>query len=280
MLNSLPVADKRIIVPYVHCDYSEIGVRFQQMPYELKYSSRLLKTGKNYQNSLNEIQDNHRISSAGEEAVMHILYRTLYDVFNSVSRHEELTSKSRSEIREIYRNYAFTDLEECAIEFLFDCNSNAFDDLMGKNDRNWYPFQLTSSFLRTPLDEKNPEKPDYVDGCGKKYWLREYGDGNQILFKTLVPEGNGRIVPETDDLSGVMNLVTGIPYETVEPSNINRHTIGFGFNPSNRGDVVIGRRTIFRDNHRIFYIDANYSRSIELQNAGIRMVSEVGKEIN
>ena len=161
-------------------------------------------------------------------------------------------------------------------------HAKVFDDLFARN--GWYAWQWTDTFLRVPPGKSNPEKPDYIDSQGRKYWAREFGNGSEVVGIVYVPEGSGRVVPKTQDLFDVWDPITGLPRVTSGSQNDMKHenhTIHFWFNPeprkdskSGHQDVAVGRGGDWRHDggDRCFGVDADYARSDAGSGGGFRPV--------
>ncbi|MAG35041.1 MAG: hypothetical protein CL878_02150 [Dehalococcoidia bacterium] len=106
-----------------------------------------------------------------------------------------------------------------------------------------FTWQWTSTALRVPEDRTNPLHPDHRDEQGRAYWIRQVVVGDEVVGEVYVPEGNGRLVAEWDE-------VYGLPAVTVENTQDAQqaHTTHFWFEPyppvdrrADRRDIAVGR---------------------------------------
>ncbi len=163
-----------MVIPAVSSSYNDLGVKYKHRDYKIYYANQLLRTREHYYHSKLGIPSGMRMSKASEGlAIQHSL---------------ELAGKDPRK-------------------------SPVFNDLFARGPDKIYVQELTETFLRVPKDKKNPDKPDYIDPkTGYKYWAREVGNGSEVEGIIYVPEGNGRLVAEWDE-------VFGIPRVTVENQN-------------------------------------------------------------
>ena len=109
-----------------------------------------------------------------------------------------------------------TAAEETAIQLAIERDgkdsrkAKVFDDLFGRNNDSWYAWQWTETGLRVPKGH-DPNKYE-TDSQGRKYWPRIVLIGDREVGEVLVPEGNGRVVVEWDEVFGLAKITEDIPY--------------------------------------------------------------------
>lgn len=151
-----------------------------------------------------------------------------------------------------------------------------FNDLFGRKDCTWDAWQWTDTGLRVPKGW-DPTKYE-TDSKDRKYWAREVLIGDKVAGEILVPEGNGRVVVEWDE-------VFGIPRATMDINWPHSHyTTHFWFKAkpsegkvSGYQDVAVGRRNGWRRDEveRCLAVDANFARSDAVLGAGFRPVLHI-----
>ena len=148
-----------------------------------------------------------------------------------------------------------------------------FDDLFGRNDSHVRIWQWTETGLRVPAG-RDPNKYE-TDRQGRKYWARKLLLGDEVVGEILVPEGNGRVVAEWDEVSGLPSVTENIDFPH------NPYTTHLWFNPnpskdskSGHQDVAVGRRSLWlRDeDERCLDVDAGFARSDASSHDGFRPV--------
>ncbi|MBI4167737.1 MAG: hypothetical protein HY515_02155 [Candidatus Aenigmarchaeota archaeon] len=149
----------------------------------------------------------------------------------------------------------------------------AFDDLFGRNDSHWYAWQWTKTGLRVPNGQDPTEYE--TDRQGRKYWVREVLAGNEVVGKIPVPEGNGRVVVEWDEVFGIPRATKEIGWPH------RRYTTHFRFNPnpkkddtSGHYDVAVGRRSGWPHDvmDRCLVVSADFERSLANSDDGFRTI--------
>jgi len=151
---------------------------------------------------------------------------------------------SKAEIPEGLR--MSTAAEELAIQLALERADNdprkakAFDDLFAKDNDKIYMWQWTETGLRVPKGRKADAYE--TDAQGRRYHPRIVLIGDQEVGEILVPEGNGRVAVEWDEVFGLPRVTEDIAYPH-EP-----HTTHFWFNStpdkdskSGNYDVAVGR---------------------------------------
>jgi hypothetical protein len=149
-----------------------------------------------------------------------------------------------------------------------------FNDLFARNVDKIYIWQWTETGLRVPKGRRAGKYE--TDTQGRKYWIREVLEGDKVVGEILVPEGDGRLVAEWDE-------VFGIPRVTVENQDFphNPYTTHFWFNAtpnkdstSGHYDVAVERRSYWHHDvdERCLDVDADYRRLDAYSNAGFRLV--------
>ncbi|MBI2583241.1 MAG: hypothetical protein HYW25_01115 [Candidatus Aenigmarchaeota archaeon] len=140
-------------------------------------------------------------------------------------------------------------------------NAEVFNDLFARNEEKYYAWQWTETGLRVPKGRK-PDAYE-TDAQGRKYWQRILLIGDQEIGDFPVPEGNGMVIVEWDEVSGLPRVTEQIAYPH-EP-----YTTHFWFNPnpdkdklSGHYDVAIGRRGAWPHgvDARCLSVDASYGR--------------------
>jgi len=184
---------------------------------------------------------------------------------------------SKAEIPEGYR--MSTAAEELAIQLALEREgkdprkSEVFNDLFARGPDKIYMWQWTETGLRMPKG-RDPKSYE-TDPQGRKYWVRMLLIGDEEQGEVMVPEGGGRIVPYTEDLSDVWDEVSGLPRVTAESGNeYDNHTTHFWFNP-NMEEGAVGRWGIWlHDGGRegCLRVDAHYGRSGVDSRGGFRLV--------
>ncbi|MFH0889874.1 MAG: hypothetical protein V1836_01890 [Candidatus Aenigmatarchaeota archaeon] len=148
-----------------------------------------------------------------------------------------------------------------------------FNDLFVINDSYWRVWQWTATGLRIPKG-RDPTKYE-TDAKGRKYWAREVLIGKDVIGEILVPEGNGRVAVEWDEVFGLPKTTDNIDFPH------KPYTTHFWFNqtPSKDGksghyDVAVGRRGFWlRDVDRgCLAVNALYARSDAGSDDGFRPV--------
>ncbi|HLC76691.1 MAG TPA: hypothetical protein VJH04_00650 [archaeon] len=290
-----PEVKEKMIVPAVSSDYPRLVASYKHGGYEVDYANPLVRTGKNYHNSKAEIPEGLRMSTAGEELAIQLKYEKVANILRRIDEHEIL-GKPPGQVADVLRNLAKEDDRE-AISYVFGMESEAmqsvyeqnkgvltidprnakvFDDLFARGQDKIYMWQWTETFLRVPRGRQNPDKPDYVDSNGRKYWAREFGNGNEVVGVVYVPEGNGRLVAELDEVSGV-------PQVTIEDRKLPHkpYNTHFWFDPtpaldrtSGHRDVAVARRCSWlRDEGGgCLCVTADFGRSDAYSDDGFRPV--------
>ena len=237
---------EKLTVPVAISFYPGLAV-YRHSGYEIEYSPKIEITGKNYHDSKAQLTDGTKFSKAADELAIQLGY-------------EKAGIDPRSK------------------------KAKAFNDIFGRNKEKIYAWQWTDTFLRIPSNKLNPEKPDYIDKHGRKFWAREWGLDNEIYGVVYIPEGGGRVVPKTKDFLDVYDLITGLPRITSDNENdmkYENHTLHFRFNSkpskdskSGHYDVAVGRRSDWRraEDERCLYVSAYYERSYSDSRDGFRPV--------
>lgn len=214
----IPKTDRKLVVPVASSSYPELGI-YGHGEYKIKNTLHFTRTpDMSYYQIKGQLPAGYRMSTAGEELDIEL---DLKRIFKDLSKEKIFDEPPINEYCAGYR--------------------------MGL-----YIWQCTETFLRVPKGKQNPDKPDYTDSRGRKYWAREFGNGNGVIGVVYVPEGNGRIVPKTNDTFDVWDRVTGLPRVTSD-SDIDKNrkydSVRFFFNvtpnkddTSGHCDVSVGRR--------------------------------------
>jgi hypothetical protein len=175
------------------------GAAYKSDGYIIKHSPTLTRTGKNYYDSLKEIPDRFRIST-----------------FRISTATEELAIQLA--------------LEKAGED---PRKAKVFDDLFGRNNNGWYAWQWTLTGLRVPKDYRADKHEK--DTQGRIHYLRIVLIGDEEVGEILVPEGDGRVVVEWDE-------VFGLPKTTEEMDwPHNPYTTHFWFDPSPSKDEKSGQ---------------------------------------
>ncbi|MBI4177057.1 MAG: hypothetical protein HY516_01710, partial [Candidatus Aenigmarchaeota archaeon] len=134
-------------------------------------------------------------------------------------------------------------------------------------------WQWTETGLRVPKG-RDPRKYE-TNGQGEKYWVRELLIGSDTVGEILVPEGNGRVVVEWDEVSGLPRVTEDIafphkPYTTHFWFNVNPGKDGV----SGYQDVAVERRSGWLHDvaEWCLDVDASYARSDADSDGGFRPV--------
>lgn len=248
MTIAMPEHDRKLAVPAASSYCPELGVTHRLGGYVLDYATRLVMSGFDYYSLRRNVPSG--ISTAAEELALQLPYETVCLV--GLLADKRLLAGSPDEAKSALLNCARTDYERAAVEHVFEAEkklvtdpklAKVFDDLFARGPDEKRLFQTTDTFLRVPAGKQNPAKPDCADSKGRKSWAREFGIGNEVIGVVYVPEGDGRVVPVTNDLLGVWDQVTGLPRVTEDDYPINpTFTTRFWFNPYPRKDEISGYR--------------------------------------
>ncbi len=161
------------------------AIKFTRPSYEIRTSSRLVKTGASYYDSLKLLPDGIRFSTAAEE----------------LSAQLDLEAQGKDPRQpDLYKS-------------LFDGNGGVS-----------YQWVLTLTGLRIP-DGVKPGEHDVRNG--RKYFVRQVLEGDEVVGEVDVPEGGGERVVTS------WNEFLGIPAETSDRSEdmkLEKHTTHFYFN--------------------------------------------------
>ena len=265
-----PETMERLVMQPASSSYPSLGVTYRHPRHEIEYSAALVRTGKSYYDSKESIPIEHSMRTA------------------PIS---DAGSQTLERIPTILRKYRMsTAAEELAIQLGLERagqdprKAGVFDDLFGRNDSHVYIWQWTATGLRVPKG-RDPNKYE-TDRQGRKYWVREFLIGNNTVGVVLVPEGNGRVAVEWDEVSGLPRVTEDISFPH------NPYTTHFWFNPnsaedsrSKNKDVAVGRWSGWHHDggDRCFGVAANCARSNADSLDGFRPVrgslSEIEKEI-
>ncbi|MBI3413205.1 MAG: hypothetical protein HY051_03940 [Candidatus Aenigmarchaeota archaeon] len=171
---SNPEIMEKLVMQPVSSSYPTLGSSYSHKGHQIEYAPRLVRTGKNYYKSRGGIPKGERMSTAAEELAIQL------------------------------------GMEKAGID---PRTAEVFYDLFARNESHvyiWrnelpvYIWQLTETGLRVPKG-CDPHKYE-TNGQGDKYWVRELLIGNNAIGEILVPEGNGRVVVEWDELSGLPSV--------------------------------------------------------------------------
>jgi len=114
---TLPETTEKLVLSPVSSSYVDIG-DYKHSGYSINFSPILIRTGKNYSDSRQEIPEGLRMSTAGEELAIQL----------GLERARRNPRKAKE-----------------------------FDDLFGRNDEGWYAWQWTETGLRVPKG-RDPDK--------------------------------------------------------------------------------------------------------------------------
>ncbi len=277
----LPRLEERLIVPAVSFRYPEIRLRYNLCGYEVNHTQKLVLSGRNhdYYYSKNKLPKEYRMSTAREELAIQMNYEKFENLLKRAMQDKKDMNVGINSVyaaKSILNSYTVDRREEEAIKYvlsvegidalidnLYPKKAKVFENLF---TRGWQKkmWQRTETFLRIPKGKDDPREPDYIDSKGQKYWLREIGNGSEIEDMIYVPEGNGRLVAE-------WNEVFGIPSVTIEDQEWphDPYKTHFWFNTSPHLDDKSGYRdvAIWRINDRhphvgetCLAVDASFSR--------------------
>ncbi|MBI1972063.1 MAG: hypothetical protein HYS53_02070 [Candidatus Aenigmarchaeota archaeon] len=240
-----PEIVERLTLQPASSSYPGIGT-YERAGHTINYSSGLTRTGKSYYDSKSSIPAGYRMSTAAEELAIQL----------GLER-------------------AGQDPREAGV----------FDDLFARNNLKtyvWpYVWQWTETGLHVPK-ERDPSKYE-TDPQGRKYWVRELLIGNEAVGKILVPEGNGRVVVEWDEVSGLPRVTENIDFPHTP------YTTHFRFNPAPFKDiglaiqdVAVERRSLWRRavDERCLVVAADYWRWVAAPGDGFRPVLNSLPKIN
>lgn len=138
--------------------------------------------------------------------------------------------------------------------------AEAFNDLFARNDSHRYVWQWTETGLRVP-EGRDPTKYE-TDAHGRKYWARELLIGNNAVGEVLVPEGNGRVAVEWDEVFGLPKITEDI----VWPHTPYTTHFFFNKNPELRAPSIYQDVGVFRHDWHLdkgescISVDAAYER--------------------
>ncbi len=286
---TMPEVNEKLIVPGVSSSYPTLGAAYKHGGYEIDYAPRLVRTSKNYSGFKEEIPEGMRMSTAGEELALQLPYEILDKILKRIKPEDMQKIAGRDlqldDMKKALESYCQTPAEMYVVGYVLDKEkkiitdprkAKIFDDILARGPEKTYMWQWTGTFVRKPKSKRNPAKPDYVDTQGRKYWAREFGNGDEIVGVVYIPEGNGRVVPKTNDLLDVWDLVTGLPRITSDNSNdmkYGNHTTHFFFNES-ADEVAVGRWGGWRlgGHGGCLGVGASYGRSAASSDDGFRPV--------
>ena len=225
----------KLVIPATSSSYPSLGVTYRHPRHEIEYSPRLVLTGKDYYASKAGVPEGFRMSTAAEELAI-----------------QRGLKRSGKDPR-----------KEAVFNDLFGGNASPF----------LYGWKWTETGLRVPKGwdpAKHERHPD-----GREYWVRELLIGDEVIGEILVPEGNGRVAVEWDEVFGIPRVT-----ERIELKH-GPHMTQFWFNPkpvkngiSGAYDVSVRRRGDWLDDVAGRYgdVSAVYVRShVDLGN-GFRPV--------
>ena len=197
----------------------------------------------------------------------------------TLTRTEKNYRDSEAEIPEGSR--MSTAAEELAIQLALERSrqdprkASVFNDLFARENNGWYAWQWTETGLRIPEGWENGRYQK--DEKGNKQYPRIILIGEQVVGEALVPEGDGRVVVE-------WNEVFGIPSVTSNEQDIlamNKHTTHFYLNSNpdtdkitGKQDVAVGRGAGWHRGGRVGCLDvfADFGRSLADSSGGFRQV--------
>ncbi|MBI3413666.1 MAG: hypothetical protein HY051_06355 [Candidatus Aenigmarchaeota archaeon] len=104
----------------------------------------------------------------------------------------------------------------------------AFNDLFARNASHLHARQWTETGLMVPKGYRADRFE--TDSQGRRYWPRIVLIGDTEIGEILVPEGNGRVVVEWDEVFGIPRVTENMDWPH------NPYTTHFWFNPTPRKD--------------------------------------------
>ena len=241
---TLPEVKERLDIQPASSIYPTLGASYKHSGGTVNYSRNLVRTGKNY-----------------------------YDT-------------KRTEIPTGYRMSSAA--EELAIQLALEREgmdprkAEVFNDLFAGGNGGWYAWQWTGTGLRVP---KGREASRYeTDSQGREYYRRIVLIEDQEVGEILVPEGEGRVVVEWDEVFGMPRVTSSSEGDM----RYNNYTTHFWFKPtpekdsiSGHYDVAVGRRGnwLHDEDERCLDVDAHYGRSDAGSSDGFRPVQGSFPEI-
>jgi len=236
MSRKIPKENRRIIIPAASSVYQLLGVACDRPQYEIEYSEELIRQ---YGHGEIKIPKGFRISTAAEElAIQHALEKNDNDPRDAV---------------------AYNDI--------FGRNEERFD-----NNNGWHALLLTETRLRVPIGWENGRYE--TDEKGRKYWPRIVLIGDEEVGEVSIPEGNGRVIMELDE-------VFGLPKITEEDSpkyRLDSHfwfktEPGMFFKTKKYEDDIIALKRGPQFKERIdMYADFMYAHGKSYEDDGYRLV--------
>ncbi len=118
------------------------------------------------------------------------------------------------------------------------CESNVYRDVFGRNIQKSHMSLLTLTALRVP--DGIPENEYVTDKHGRKYWPRTILLGDQEQGDILVPEGNGRVVTEWDEVFGIPKTTS----DRESDKNNNEYSVYFDFKLSPIENYMSGKKDV------------------------------------
>ena len=234
---TLPGLKQKLILQAVSSSYPSIEASYRHGGYEVGYEGRLVRTG---------INCNYYDSKAG-----------IQEGLRMTTAGEELAIQLALE-------RAGRDSRKVKV----------FGDLFVKGPGEVYMWQWTETGLRIPKGRKADAYE--TDAHGRKYWARVVLIGDQEAGEILVPEGDGRLVAEWDE-------VFGVPQVTIEEENFPHmpYTSHFWFGPTSPDvlsisdyDVSVARGGCRHrvDDQWCLSVNAYCKRMIAVSDSGFRPV--------
>ncbi len=275
----LPELNKRLVLPAASSIYPTLGASYKQGAYEISHTGRLVRTDKHYYDSKAGIPEGLRMTTAGEELAIQLKYEKVANIIRRTDE-REILGKNPSELADELLKYASTEDEREAISYVFREESDAmnsvfaqtngilipdprksvvFDDLFARGPEKIYMWQWTETGLRVP---KGREADRYeTDAHGRKYWVRIALVGDKEEGEVLVPEGNGRLAVELDEVFGIPRVTEDMnwphkPYTTYFWFNATPDLDG----TSGHYDVAVGRRSGWHLDERCLGVVAYFRR--------------------
>ena len=232
--------DRQFDIPRAVSVYPQIGRAYLKPAHSVSISPRVIRTDKNYYDS----------------------QKVLAEMIERGELPSDARFMSQAKGRGIERSYLMQGKDPR--------KADEFKDHFGKNENNWYAWELTSTGLRVP---KGWENGRVDNGTGK--YPRIVLEGDKKVGELQVPVGNGRVIVEYDD-------VFGIPIETREiawPHTGYYSHFWLNQNPildeiSGHYDVAVGRRGAWHhaEGGRCLYVSADSGRFDAPSHAGFRPV--------
>ncbi|HLD57879.1 MAG TPA: hypothetical protein VJA47_06225 [archaeon] len=236
-----------------------------------RYSKTLTRTGKNYYDLKAQIPEGSRMSTAAEDLAIQLPYERIGRIVRAAKINlGELEGKDFGYIASALN---LDEMGKADLKLILDIEggelvtdprmAKPFNDLFARENNGWYAWQWTETGLRVPKGWEDGRSQK--DAKGNIYVPRIVLIGDQEVDETPVPEGNGRVVVEWNEVFGIPSLTTN----EGDATNQKNHTTHFYLNANpdvdertGRQDVAVARGSRWHDDvHvRCLSVRARYGR--------------------